>query len=59
MNQMPRPRWRCSDHQCPQRAWQPVEGDGDPLVLARKALDRHLSEVHHDDDTHGYAEATP
>lgn len=35
---------------------QNVTGDGDPLVLARRAIDRHLSEVHGDDNTHAYAD---
>ena len=49
-------RWRCSDPTCPAYTWQPVIGDGDPLVLARKAIDRHLAQVHGDDDTHAYAD---
>ena len=49
-------RWRCSDPTCHAYRWQAVTGDGDPLVLARRAIDRHLSEVHGDDNTHAYAD---
>jgi len=49
-------RWRCSDPTCHAYRWQAVTGDGDPLVLARRAISQHLQEVHGDDNTHAYAD---